>query len=286
MSAILVADSIGFLVPRGAFACTVHSVFRRACNFALDRTLLTLVAPPAGDGPATMVLGGDFAADLRRVFRPGERVYVGDGELRCSRTAVRFGNAHVWRPRPRRRPLTAARIEANLRVGAAGLDARQPATGSIVDGVSAAQVGALGEKARALDLPGAHRVLHGLIGLGHGLTPAGDDIVVGFLAGFDRVADSATQRLFCDGLRREAARLSHRTTAIGAHYLRLAAAGHFSAALERLRDALLCEDDGTEVERALLQTLAIGATSGADAVSGLLAGISAGLPGETTFRPT
>jgi len=41
---------------------------------------------------------------------------------------------------------------------------------------------------------------------------------------------------------------------------------------------LLCQDDPDVVERALAGALAIGATSGADTVSGLLAALSAWLP--------
>ena len=73
------------------------------------------------------------------------------------------------------------------------------------------------------------------------------------------------------------ARIS-RTTPIAAHYLRLASAGHYAAPLLGLRAALLCEDDTSVVDAALLRALAVGATSGADTVSGLLSGLRAWLP--------
>ena len=71
---------------------------------------------------------------------------------------------------------------------------------------------------------------------------------------------------------------TQRTTPIAAHFLRLAAAGHYAEPLIRLRTALLCEDDGDVVDAALQSALAVGATSGADTVSGLLAGLLAWLP--------
>jgi len=48
--------------------------------------------------------------------------------------------------------------------------------------------------------------------------------------------------------------------------------------LLHLRRALLCEDDGDVVDAALCNALAVGATSGADTVSGLSAGLRAWLP--------
>ena len=72
--------------------------------------------------------------------------------------------------------------------------------------------------------------------------------------------------------------LTPRTTPIAAHYLRLAAGGHYTEPLLRLRRALLCEDNADVVDAALRSALAVGATSGADTVSGLSAGLRAWLP--------
>ena len=51
-----------------------------------------------------------------------------------------------------------------------------------------------------------------------------------------------------------------RTTPIAAHFIRLAAAGHYAEPLIRLRTALLCENDGDVVDAALQSALAVGAT--------------------------
>ena len=52
----------------------------------------------------------------------------------------------------------------------------------------------------------------------------------------------------------------------------------FLLPLVGLRAALLCQDDPGVIDAALQSALAVGATSGADTVSGLLAAVNAWLP--------
>ena len=66
--------------------------------------------------------------------------------------------------------------------------------------------------------------------------------------------------------------MRRRTTPIAAHYLKLAAGGHYNEPLVGLRNALLAEDDRHVVDAALRRVLAIGASSGADTARGLAGG--------------
>jgi hypothetical protein len=111
-----------------------------------------------------------------------------------------------------------------------------------------------------------------LVGWGEGLTPAGDDFLVGLLA-----ALHATRAPFAQPLGGAIAAHVDRTTPIAAHALLLAADGHFSAELLMLRDALLSSRDFARLDGLADCALDVGATSGADRVTGLLAGLSASL---------
>jgi hypothetical protein len=107
------------------------------------------------------------------------------------------------------------------------------------------------------------------------LTPAGDDFLVGLLAGLDALVLGEPARLhFRDALAATVVSLAGRTTSISAHCLRLAAGGHVGEPLLGLRDALTTEPRAHVADEALHAALAIGATSGADAVTGLLAGLA------------
>jgi hypothetical protein len=107
-----------------------------------------------------------------------------------------------------------------------------------------------------------------LIGLGIGLTPSGDDYLIGLLAGLDATHDPMRHDL----ARVIATQAPIRTTAVGAAALGHATGGAFS---ERLHGVLVAvagkhlDDLGVAIERAM----AYGATSGSDTLVGLFAAL-------------
>jgi hypothetical protein len=119
---------------------------------------------------------------------------------------------------------------------------------------------------RTGDLGGAIAATMDLIGLGVGLTPSGDDYLVGFLAGLEASRQPGHPALAAA----IAANAPSRTTEIGASMLIHAARGEYA---ERLHDVLLAiaSPSGEELDRAIVRALAYGATSGADTLVGLLA---------------
>jgi hypothetical protein len=283
MRTMLAVGSIGTLVPRADFAGRVHSVFARACNLAANDTLLTLSAFDAGDGPATLRLARGAVDDLRGLFDGGERFVCRDGWARSSRAEFCLLHASVWRPAEPGALLPPARIDAHLRNAQLRLAQRRRTHTSMIDREGAAVVAALRDACCALDSEQAARQVDRLIGWGEGLTPAGDDFLIGLLAGLDALMhDDQRRRRFRSGLAAVIAGRTQRTTPIAAHYLRLAAGGHFIEPLIAVRNALLAEDCSAVVDAALQRALAVGATSGADTVSGLLAGLFVWLPALST----
>jgi uncharacterized protein DUF2877 len=103
-----------------------------------------------------------------------------------------------------------------------------------------------------------------LIGLGIGLTPAGDDFLVGLLAGLE-----ATDHPMRDALAAAIAQATPgRTTEFGAALLEHACRGEFS---QRLHDVLIAiaARDAAALRLAIARAEAYGATSGADTLAGL-----------------
>jgi len=279
----LAVESIGYLVPQSDFAGRVHSVFAQTCNIAYGDTLFTLSVFGACDGPTTLRLALGAPNNLLDLFDVGEPIHRREDCMRSRRVEIRLHQASVWWPVHRRPLLPRSRIEARLREAALRLAQWRRVRTSLLDREGAAVTSALFDACRTLDLQQAERHADRLIGWGEGLTPAGDDFLIGLVAGLDafRRRDQQRQR-FRDALCAALARRTSRTTAIAANYLQLAAGGHYTEPLVRLRNAWLCEDDEGIVDTALTSALAIGATSGADTVRGLLAGLLAWLPDSIT----
>jgi hypothetical protein len=271
-------ERVGYLVPAADFDATVHSVFARACNFDCGGSLLTLVARNLADGPTTLRVGTAAPTDLRALFRPGERLRCRDGIAAAPGVTMRLTGAAIWRPGSSRALASTTHLATNLRVATTALASRRRTHSSVIDREGSTVLDELGGACRALDAGTAAQRVERLIGWGEGLTPAGDDVLVGWRAALDALVDGHPGR--ADFLCKFSAAIlagASRTTPLAAHCLRLAARGHYNADVIGLRNALLGESDAAALHAVLTDALNIGATSGADMVTGMLAGIEAWL---------
>lgn len=128
-------------------------------------------------------------------------------------------------------------------------------------------VAARAQLAAAIRDRDAGRLVEGaraLLGLGEGLTPAGDDCLVGALAVLHHTA-AAWPSIGSPDLAPIAAAARERTTTIGREFVLHALAGRYS---EPVLAVLRAASRG-EATRAVSRLLALGATSGADTLSGM-----------------
>lgn len=103
-----------------------------------------------------------------------------------------------------------------------------------------------------------------LLGLGPGLTPSGDDLLVGFLAGLH---GAGMARSFLAGIAPDLLALAHaRTTYLSRNFLGHAVGGRFG---EPILD-LFRADGPAPLEGAARRLLAFGASSGADCLAGII----------------
>jgi len=109
-----------------------------------------------------------------------------------------------------------------------------------------------------------------LIGRGLGLTPSGDDFLAGVLYGL--------HFLKCGGLleplSEKVNNLLYRTTRLSRHFLKYALAGKWGQTEQDVMFALMT-DCGSDLNNAIDNLLAVGSSSGADELSGMIAGIRA-----------
>jgi len=286
------AAALGSDVPRGEFPLRIHSVFHAALNVTLpDGEFLTLLSAEADDLPRSVRLasaedflslglspgdGGVFTLDeiVLDLSGGGGRLRVDcAGALRLAAQSAPplQGEGKHWRA-------GLARLEALQAHAATDLRAATLLSG-------ARPLGAMGERLTqaAFDLgrgvqAGRFDAMRGaaarLVGLGPGLTPAGDDFLCGFAAaGHCRRAGGLACGRLLTSLAEAVQDVIRQTTDISASFLRDALAGRVSRPLAALAEA--CSGaPGSDLGGALLHLAAVGHSSGLDAATGFFYGVT------------
>jgi len=270
----------------GAFDARVHSVFHRVIN--LERAageLVTLAARGMDNAPLTAIVDiPNFAAAGIAV---DDAVAAIDGTLHVGDSLVlNFAAASVWRARLPSYATAPSRLPEQLAAARRYL-AQQGVRGGM--SVQAdAECAFASEVAVALEQRSAwllDALLHSrhaeacrhavsMLGLGPGLTPSGDDFLVGLFAVLN-VTGSPCQG-WLDGGAQVLLHAEHATHALSLAALTEAAAGRVRESIAALIDGLL-HGTPTTLVQPLRRVLAIGATSGADMVAGILAGLELNL---------
>ncbi len=120
--------------------------------------------------------------------------------------------------------------------------------------------------------------VNGLVGLGQGSTPGGDDVLAGLIAGLHATGNGTLVATIAARLDR----LDERTTALSADLLDLAVRGH---ACQEALEVLAAgrgpsgATPGAAHDAAVRRLLSIGHTSGADLATGLALGLPMAVPG-------
>ncbi|MHB1294125.1 MAG: oxamate carbamoyltransferase subunit AllH family protein [Anaerolineae bacterium] len=290
----LSADLIGLVNDTRTFR--VHSVFPRVVNLvSASGDWATLACPEVGNLPRGIVIDAPPELDLAQHLRVGQMVTLAEGRLAAGDLLVEMAGAAVWEPclavesdTPWARNWSErwARAWATLQTHAPpeslpfaaraqGTDAATPITRLIGQAVER-----LLTACRALESERAGIAASALIGLGPGLTPSGDDLLVGLLAGLwlrYPWSDSA-QRVFTQHLAWQVGKSADRTSDVSRIYLLSAVRGCVAQKIMDLATAIVApssrwQETLDEVEWRTLNALAVGSTSGADGVYGLLLGL-------------
>jgi len=269
-------ERIGYRVPRARFNGRIHAVFARACYIDCDGALLTLVATPDMDGPTTLLATHGTAPDMRTAFRRGAAVRCDEGFLRSGDATLDLRGARTWHPPRLRSQLPCAEMASRVALASARLAQIRRTRSSVLDRSGSSTIARIRRACRDLALEDAIGCCTQIVGWGEGLTPAGDDYLVGLCSGLGALAgEDAARRAFAGRIRAFLSNAGPRTTPIAAHYLALAGRGDFDANILRAVDALRAEPEPSRAMRTLDDIIAVGATSGADTLAGILSAFAA-----------
>ena len=292
--ASIVSDAVPGRIAHAGTALRVQSVYRAVVNITTANGLLTVASPEAGGLPNGIL--ADLGPDWRMInLQPGMAVHASHAAIRVPDAGleVQLDAALRWSPRIRasgpaadlaarswRRRTARARTIARARASARGFGALLHEDATHRDLIGIVHVGGriVAELTAALESGDRHaaaEVAAGLLGLGPGLTPSGDDTLVGIEA-----ALHALESPVAGFLALAMGDVEARTTEVSATFLRHAAAGEFAERLHVLVAALLGSDD-ERIAPAIERAAAWGATSGTDCLLGVLIGldVAAGVRG-------
>lgn len=283
------AASIGEAVPRGNFDARVQTVFDTAANLRLaeEDRLITLVISDRYELPQGIRLAKkdiplqSLTPNLRAASRGGILRFdstplsidlrgapiwkcpVPDLHADMGSPAVQQAWDTAWELLNREQRLKGADVVAeDLFRSGAGPQLSQRMSGPVMS---------LTTSTVQFDPQGAMHAVEKMIGLGPGVTPSGDDILLGFLAGlWCTTGGNEQQSSFIRTFGEALMPLTKLTGEISRTYLYHAARGQFSSSLSNLAAAIA---KGGPVDPALEEAMHIGHSSGMDAATGLLIGL-------------
>ena len=242
-------------------------VFDSACNLINERgNILSIVTPQIGNGPFSLVIADDICFSDH--LQLDSIVSNSSTQLTLGNLQILTAGAKIWSPCPdwellhsKRDQLLTHEVELLITtyLEQSGFNHRDLSINqSLVSNLSLPLVIA--------DISSARKLASQLAGLGPGLTPSGDDFLMGAIYAVWIIHPPEVARVLARELSKTAAPL---TTSLSAAWLRSAGHGEAGNLWHRFFDALV-SSDATQIRDAIKQILAVGATSGADAMAGFL----------------
>jgi len=267
LKATMITPYVHDWLERSTAVSLLHR-FEQACNVVNQLgEVVSIVSSSVGSGPFAIVVreqhvGGFFTDNLIRI--DNKQLVIGDVEIDISESTV-------WQPQPnwvalrakypiwRKVILQIEKVALSKRLANAGMET---AVSDHLHQIEKQLIDALTMQ----NFDDFKTTVSKIAGLGSGLTPAGDDFLVGVLYGLFATCSANVVQSWAEMVVETAV---PRTTTLSAAWLNAAARGEAVAAWHELGEQLVVR--GGEWETAVHRILAIGHSSGADALAGFTA---------------
>lgn len=231
-------------------------VFGRACNLINDRReVLSIVTPQIGNGPFNLVSEDDVLFSKHLSLQSPISIFL--NHLTLGNLTINTAAAKLWSPRPNWEVLHAKRD--NILNQLSFLPTTRPLLPN-------SPVSSLSHALANADLCSSLNAAQKLAGLGQGLTPAGDDSILGTIYAAWIVHSPEVASVLAEEVANTAAPL---TTSLSAAWLRSAGRGGAGILWHEFFDALISSDPA-RIQEAMDKILDVGETSGADALVGFI----------------
>lgn len=278
----------------------VAAVFERSLHLEASGDFLCVGGPGIGNGPLNAIVEAPACAELLASLTAGSFVAIRDGAVHIAGFRLDARDAKRWQP---------SVLSGDAQVGAAARGARSvsaiagheaPADGlsrlafgldgevglpGVLARVAAPHLAELSEwVARRLETPTdggwARLAPCGLLGMGPGLTPSGDDLICGVLIALSALGRGEVGGKLALAVDSEAPR---RTTSLSGAFLRAAGDGQGSEVLHETIAAMI-RGDGGKLPLLVRRLGEVGHTSGWDALAGAWLAITAWAEASASMR--
>lgn len=267
LSAISIARPLYEELSICSFSGHVFGLFNRACNLIDARErVIALTSSSIDNGPFSIVI--EQGSKFFNTVEPHQPVFATDRELTIMDWHISFSNADFWEPKikwPKTPPKIPPAIVTILEPYA-NWPRPHPDTPVFSRTAQLARQAANELKQALVQNKDIAEAVTKLVGLGGGLTPAGDDYLVGTMA-----ALWLTKQVDIPPKIAEIA--ACKTTILSVAFLRAAAKGEFIQPWHDLVQALSAEDIIATIE-ATRRIAQFGASSGLDALAGFATTLS------------
>jgi len=261
-------------------------VFDRACNLINERReILSIVTQQIGNGPFNLVVEDDVLFSEHLNLQ--SLISVFPNQLNLGDLIINTGNAKLWSSRPDWETLHARRNEILNQLmslpitnyQARGLDMGFATSAQPYSTTTSLPAKRLISALSTAHIPSLLTATQKLAGLGIGLTPAGDDFILGAVLATWIIHPLDIARGLAEEITNIASPL---TTSLSAAWLKSAGRGEAGILWHQFFDALISANP-VHVQEAMDKILAVGETSGADALAGFI-GLFIGLGDLTSSK--
>lgn len=233
-------------------------VFDQVCNLLNEhRDVLLIVTQQIGNGPFNLVVEKDIL--FSNHLNIESLIFIRADQLQLGDLIINTANAEPWSPRPNWKMLHAKREDIkNQLIALPVTNYELPMPAQLLSTFSASIA--------TVDLSSSLIATRKLAGLGIGLTPSGDDFILGAIYAAWIIHPFETARLLAEEITNIAAPL---TTSLSAAWLRSAGRGEAGILWHQFFEALISHDP-IQIKKTTDKILTIGETSGADALAGFI----------------
>lgn len=262
----IVNNTVDWSIKGGLLS--IHSVFKNAVNIKTQGGLISVVTKSIGKSAAYIVIDQEIDF-LKAEIKAGDFVKVNDKCLIFNGFLVDMNSSQVWK----------GILDCDFQWEKSEIDSENIMTLKASTDRYAAQNSAweklhfdkdFSEKINRLKCIHPSEAVKGLIGLGPGLTPSGDDVLLGFLSIVNNCKDFKPVK---EAFINEILTSLKYTSDISGHFLKMAAENHYHEYVQNLIYSIV-KGRPESVTISVKRLLGIGATSGTDIATGMYLGFS------------